>query len=379
MKYQHLLRPDIADMEPYKPIVPLEVLSEQLDRPVDEIVKLDANEHLYGPPPAALKVLGQGGNYHVYPDPEARALRAKISDYAGIPADYLICGMGADDLIDLVLRATLQPGDQVIDCPPSFGMYPFSTHVNSGQLNIVPRRDDYSLDLKGIEAAIRLNPSTKVIFVCSPNNPTGNVISEEAFERLAALPVLVVLDEAYAEFAAVSGYPGYIHQVAQRDNLVVLRTFSKMAGLAGLRVGYGGFPAWLVPHLMKIKQPYNVNVAASLAAMAALDDKDWLDEKIRLIAAERERLIAELARYDFLQPYPGQANFVLCQVIGRSASDLKQTLQDDFGILVRYYDRPRLRGFIRITAGRPGDTDRLLAALDKIAGLQRDAEDHDSP
>lgn len=366
MVVKNLLRPDIRAMEAYTPIVPFEVLSARLGRNPEDIVKLDANENPYGPSPKALAALASGRYYHIYPDPEANALREAISRYTGVHKDHLLAGMGADELIDLVLRAVLETGDAVIDCPPSFGMYPFSTAVNNGHYIAVPRQDDFRLDIDGIAAAIHANPRVKVLFVCSPNNPDGSLVDDQTVRRLLALPVLVVLDEAYIDFAEAEGFASRLDWVAQNDNLVVLRTFSKLAGLAGLRVGYGAFPAWLLPHLWKIKQPYNVNVAASLAAVASLEDAGWLQDNVRRIVAERERLVEALAGFDFLHPYPSHSNFVLFRVDQRySAAALKQGLQDE-GVLVRYFRKPGLENCIRVSVGRPIDTDRLVAAVRTI-------------
>jgi histidinol-phosphate aminotransferase len=360
-----MLRPEIVAMQPYTPIVPFEVLSTRLGRPAEEIVKLDANENPYGPSPRALAAIGNGRFYHIYPDPESTELRYAISNYVNIPKERLLTGMGADELIDLVLRVVLSPGDGVIDCPPSFGMYPFSTAVNSGHYISVPRHPDFSLDMQGIEQAVNNYPQAKVLFLCSPNNPNGSLISDPELRRLLALPLLVVLDEAYIEFAAVSGYKSRMQWVQAHENLAVLRTFSKLAGLAGLRVGYGTFPEWLLPHMWKIKQPYNVNVAASLAAQAALADQEWLAEKVALIVHEREQMVAALEAFDFLQPYPSCSNFVLFKVNGRSAQQLKFDLQQE-GVLVRHFNKPGLDNCIRISAGQPQDTKRLVAALQKV-------------
>ena len=365
MNADRLLRDDLRRMEPYTPIVPFEVLSARLGRPAEQLVKLDANENPYGPPPGALAALAAGRAYHIYPDPEANALRDALSRTTGQPKARLLVGMGADELIDLVLRALLEPGDAVIDCPPTFGMYPFSTAVNGGRYIAVPRRADFSLDVAAIESAVAAASRTKVLFVCSPNNPDGGVVDNATLRRLLALPLLVVLDEAYVDFAAAEGSPSRIDWTTAHDNLVVLRTFSKLAGLAGLRVGYGAFPEWLLPHMWKIKQPYNINVAASLAALASLEDKEWLREKVGLIVQERERMVAELAPFAWLQPYPSQANFVLFRVLGRDARQLKVALEQQ-GVLVRYFNKPGLDNCIRISAGRPLDTDRLVAALSKI-------------
>ncbi len=354
------IRPDIAEMEPYTPIVPFEVLSARLGRNPEDIVKLDANENPYGPSPKALEALQNGRFFHVYPDPEANALREALSDFVGVPKSRLMAGAGADELIDVALRAVLAPGDVVVDCPPSFGMYPFSTAVNAGKYVPVWRNADFSLDVAGIEQAVTAH-SAKVLFLCAPNNPDGSLIDDATLRRLLLLPVLVILDEAYVDFADTGSR---IAWVLEYGNLVVLRTFSKLAGLAGLRVGYGAFPEWLLPHMWKIKQPYNVNVAASLAAVAALQDRGWLHDKVRLIVAERERMVAQLAQFEWLQPYPSRANFVLFRVLGRDARQLKLDLEQH-GVLVRHFNKPGLDNCIRISVGRPQDTAKLITALAK--------------
>ena len=366
MNPERLLRADLRAMEPYTPIVPFEVLSTRLGRPPNDIVKLDANENPYGPPPGALAALAGGRNYHIYPDPEATALREALSADTGLPKERLLAGMGADELIDLVLRALLEPGDAVLNCPPTFGMYPFSTAVNGGRTVAVLRGPDFALDVDRILAAVAAEPRAKVLFLCSPNNPDGGVIDDEALRRLLALPLLVVLDEAYVDFAIAEGAPGRLHWVMDYDNLAVLRTFSKLAGLAGLRVGYGAFPAWLLPHLWKIKQPYNVNVAAALAAVAALAEREWLADRVGRLVAERARIAREAAALGWLRPFPSRANFVLCRVDGMPAAALQRALEAE-GVLVRHFDKPGLRDCIRISAGRPEDTDRLLAALRRVA------------
>lgn len=365
MNLERFVRPDILNMDAYVPIAPYEVLSARLGREPESIVKLDANENPYGPPPAVFEALAAGRFYHIYPDPDSTALRRALGDFVDLSPDRLLAGMGADELIDLILRAVLQPDDVVVDCPPSFGMYPFSTAVNGGRYVAAGRHADFSLDVKAVEQTVTQTAGVKVLFLCSPNNPDGGVISDEALRRLLTLPVVVVLDEAYVDFAEAEGIPSRMKWAAAHDNLVVLRTFSKLAGLAGLRVGYGAFPEWMLPHLWKIKQPYNVNVAGSLAALAALNDPGWLRDKVERIVAERRRMTAELARFDCLIPYPSRANFVLFRVRGRSAQGLKLALERE-GVLVRHFNKPGLEDCIRISVGRPQDTDRLLEALDKV-------------
>jgi histidinol-phosphate aminotransferase len=353
---------------PYTPIEPFEVLSARLGRPIEEIVKLDANENPYGPSPLARRAVAEMAFAHIYPDPESRALRTGLSAFTGLPEEYLLAGAGADELIDLLLRVLLEPDDCVINCPPTFGMYPFDTLLNAGQVIDVPRKPDFSLDLPAIQAAVEAR-RPKAIFITTPNNPDGNFPPPEAIDALLALPVLVVIDEAYIEFTSQGGRLGenltWLPQVSQRENLVVLRTFSKWAGLAGLRVGYGAFPRWLLPALWKAKQPYNVNVAASAAALASLQDLDYLAGNVERIRQERAQLFTRLGEVPFLQPYPSQANFILCKVSGWPAQELKNALAQQ-GVLVRYYNNALLRDFIRVSVGRPQDSAALLAALDSL-------------
>jgi histidinol-phosphate aminotransferase len=357
-----LIRPDIATMEPYTPIYPFDVLAARLGRQPDEIIKLDANENPYGPSPKVREALANLQYVHIYPDPQSTALRARLAEFTGVPADYLLAGLGADELIDLTMRLFIQPGDSIVNCPPTFGMYPFDADVNGAGCISVPRRADFSLDVDGIEEAVAQH-RPKLLFVASPNNPDGSWLPNANLERLLALPIVVVLDEAYVEFMGTEH--SRITMVPQCKNLIVLRTFSKLAGLAGIRVGYGAFPAVLMPHLWKIKQPYNVTVAGSAAAIAALEDIDWLEDKVALIVEERERLFGLFSDIPYLRPYPSQSNFILCQVVGRDAHELKLALEGE-GILIRYYRTPRLQDHVRFTVGRPEQTDVLIDALRRI-------------
>ncbi len=358
----HLIRPEIASLEPYTPIVPLDVLAEQLGLPAERIIKLDANENPYGPSPRALAALAAEPHYAIYPDPEHRRLRAALSRYSGQPADRIVCGSGADEIIDLLLRLFLSPGDAVIDCPPTFGMYAFDTAVCGGRLVEVPRREDFSLDSEAIERAAR-ETRAKILFLASPNNPSGNITPRADIERLLRLSLLVVVDEAYIEFT--SGADAMSDLVGRYENLAVLRTFSKWAGLAGLRIGYGLLPETIARELWKIKQPYNVNLAAQAAALASLDDVEYLRETIACIVAERERMLAALRMLQGLYVYPSQTNFLLCRAVGGDAWRIKQQLERE-GILVRYYRKPGLRDCIRISIGRPEQNDRLLEVLQQV-------------
>ena len=354
----------------YQPIEPFDVLSARLGRPIEEIVKLDANENPYGPAPKARKALAELAFANIYPDPESRALRASLSAFTGVAAEYLLAGSGADELIDLLLRVLLEPAESVLTSLPTFPMYAFDTLLNQGKIFNVPRLPDFSLDMPGIHAAVaRHNP--KVLFLATPNNPDGGLLPGSVIEELLELPLLLVLDEAYIEFSEDGGRLGerlsWIKAVPKRQNLVVLRTFSKWAGLAGLRAGYGAFPAWMMPVLWKAKQPYNVNVAASTAAIASLADLDWLAGNVDRLRHERARLFTRLQQIPYLEPQPSQANFILCRVKGRTAIELKQSLQAQ-GILVRYYNVPPIEDCLRISVGKPQDSQRILRVLLALAG-----------
>lgn len=353
------LPPHIQNLPPYTPIEPFEVLSQKVGRRPEDIIKLDANENPYGMSPRAREALASLAYGHVYPDPESRALRTALSQFTGAPAENLLPGAGADELIDLVMRVTLNPGDAIINCPPTFGMYAFDADLNNARVINVPRKPDFSLDVEGILAAAgKFSP--KLVFLASPNNPDGSLLPQPVLQKLLALPALIVLDEAYIEFA---GIPSQVTNVSKHDNLVVLRTFSKLAGLAGLRVGYGAFPSWLMPTLWKAKQPYNVNVAASAAAIASLEDPGYLDWTVKTLVAERNRLAAALSSFHFLTVYPSAANFILCRVNGLDAARLKTDLAQRHGIFIRYFNKPGLEDCIRISVGKPEQTDALLAAF----------------
>jgi histidinol-phosphate aminotransferase len=254
------------------------------------------------------------------------------------------------------MRVYLEPGDEVMDFPPTFGMYSFSAQVCGASVVQLPRDERFEIDLAAVERA--LTERTKMIFVASPNNPTGNVPPVDTVVRLLDTGRLVVVDEAYAEFSGLSVMP----LVARRGNLVVLRTFSKWAGLAGLRVGYGVFPPEVIRQMWKIKQPYNLNLAAQVAVRESLRDSEELMERVGRIVDERERLQLELSGLDFLRVYPSDANFVLCDVLEGEAEDVVRFLAAR-GIIIRYFRKPRLLNSIRISVGLPEHTDLVVDAL----------------
>lgn len=358
-----LVRSELAELETYTPIVPFEVLSKRLGLPVNQIVKLDANENPYGPGPAVIEALAEYNFYHIYPDPQQTELRNALAAYVGVPAEHILPSHGADEMLDYLCRIFLQAGDAILDCPPTFGMYSFDAHLAGARVAEVWRKEDYCVDVEAVERAVQESSGdagrVKLLFLTSPNNPSGTWLADDDLAQMLALPVMVVLDEAYVEFA---DHPSRAEWVLRHDNLAVLRTFSKAAGIAGLRLGYGVCPAWLMAELWKFKQPYNVNVAATVAGLASLRDLDYLRATVEKLKTERRRLSALLETIPYLDPQPTEANFVLCRVVGRSAKEVKQMLEKQ-GILVRYYSKPGLDNCIRISVGQPGQTDRVIEAL----------------
>ncbi len=361
------IRKHLEALPPYTPIEPFEILSAKIGRRAEQIIKLDANENPYGPLPAVREALGNMNFPHIYPDPESRALRSALEKFTGAPAEYLLAGSGADELLDLIMRVFLEPDDCILSCPPTFGMYSFDAELNAARVVEAKRNSDFSLDVEAIRKAVETH-KPKLFFIASPNNPDGSLIPPEVMDELLSLPTLIVLDEAYIEFADenLGASLSRIAEAPMRENLIVLRTFSKWAGLAGLRVGYGAFPKWLMPTLWKSKQPYNVNVAASIAAQVSLEHAEQLKSVVQRLKTERERLFRELEKIPFLKPYPTQSNFILCQALDKDALELKTTLANEHGIFIRYFNKPGLKDHIRISVGKPEDTDMLIKALNGL-------------
>lgn len=360
------LRQDLNDFPPYS-------MGHTPWADLGKYIKLDLNENNFGPSPKALAALAAMPYYHRYVEQEE--LRKAIARYIGVEMDHIVTSNGADEMIDLVQRIFLDRGDAIIDCPPSFEMFTFFARLNGARIVSVPRREDFSVDIEAIEKTIAdcrwqmadsENPPSKIcnpklIFLANPSNPDGGVLSRDDVERLLALPIVVVLDEAYAEFAGAS----YATRVPTQPNLIVLRTFSKWAGLAGLRSGYCIAPKPIAAKLLQCKPPENVNAAANVAARASLDDLDYLMANVRRIVAERERMSAELAKLGWLEPLPSRANFILCRVVGRTGKELRDALAAR-GILIRAFSAPRLREYIRMAIGKPDENDAVLRALKEI-------------
>ena len=356
---ERFIRSDLITFSGYAASISPETLEGKVEVPVENIIKLDANENPYGCSLRVSQALATYPHFNIYPDDGQAVLRKSLAGYTGVDAKYIVAGHGSNQLIDLVLRLFVNKGDEVVNCVPTFPIYSFSTELCGGTVVEVPRDENFAVNVGAVKAAI--TKKTKVISLVNPNNPSGTIIPrQDIFEILdAGVPVLV--DEAYYEFSGQTVAP----LVGKYDNLMVLRTFSKWAGLAGLRVGYGLFPTKIADYLLRIKIPYNVNVAALVAVQESLKDIDYSMANVKAIIAERERLFDELKKIKWLKPFPSQANFILCSVLNGKASQLHKRLQDK-GILVRYFDKPLLRNSIRISLGKPEHTDALIKALQEL-------------
>jgi len=327
--------------------------------PPEGIIKLDANENPYGCSPRVGPALASCPSLNVYPDLGQAELKELLAGYAGVSAERIVAGSGSNQLIDLISRLFVDSGDEVINLVPTFDMFRFSTQAQGGTLVEVARDEDFAVSARAVRAAI--NKRTKLIFLANPNSPTGNITSQKAIIEIAETGRPLVVDEAYYEFSGETVVP----LVDQYPNLMVLRTFSKWAGLAGLRLGYGIFPPKLAKYLLAIKVPYNVSVAALVAVRESLQDIDYLRGRVRAIVDERERLFRELKRFDWLKPFPSRANFIFCKISNGRADELQRRLQDR-GIVVRYFSQPLLRDSVRISVGKPEDSDALIRALQEI-------------
>ncbi|GBD10664.1 Histidinol-phosphate aminotransferase [bacterium HR23] len=360
---EHLMRPHLLDLQPYEGVDPPEVLAQRLGLPPERLVKLDGNENLFGPSPRVAEALGSFEGYNIYPDPLQRRLRTALACYAGVDPDQVVAGAGSDELIDLVLRLFLSPGEKVIDLSPTFGMYAFCTRVNGGVLVDVPRDERWEIDSMAVRKAV--DEHTKVVFVANPNNPTGNLAPLETILALVQTGSVVVVDETYHEFCGFTVVP-WVHE---HENLIVLRTLSKWAGLAGLRLGYGIMNPRIVQRLLAIKAPYNVSVAAEQAALASLEDTDNLLQRVRLLVEERERMAQALRSLPGVVVYPSKTNFLLVRLPGRSGSAVASALAQR-GVFVRTFSHPRLADCIRVSVGLPWHTDTLVSALRSVLGGQ---------
>lgn len=352
-----LIRSHLSSIKTYTPVDPAEELARRAGISPEEVVKLNGNENPFGAHPEVAGAIG-ASSLHLYPDPNQNAVRKALADYTGMPFECLLAGAGGDELIDLLLRLFVEPGERLLDCEPTFGMYSFCARVADAQVISVPRDENFDVDIDAVAALD--DERTKILFLASPNNPTGNDLSEAEARRLLEMEMVLVVDETYFEFSGKS----LTHLVPEYENLVILRSMSKWAGLAGVRIGYMIASPEIVRHLFDIKQPYSVSAAAEAALITSLEFKDDLMKNVKVILEQRGRLEAFLDTMDGVKYWPSSANFLLCE-FEQSAGEVFDGLASH-GVFVRMFSHPRLARHLRISAGTPGETGRLMKALKTV-------------
>jgi histidinol-phosphate aminotransferase len=346
MNLENLVRENIKRLAPYS--------SARKEFAGKAEIFLDANENSFGSPLAV--------NYNRYPDPLQMKIKRKIADLQNVKTNEIFIGNGSDEAIDLLFRIFCEPQkDNVVICPPTYGMYQVSAEINDIQVKRANLTKDFRLDFPAIENAI--DAGTKLLFICSPNNPTGNAFAKDEISNLAKnFGGIVVVDEAYIHF---SGADSMIGEMANLPNLVVLQTFSKAWGLAGLRVGLAFANEEIVKLFNKVKPPYNVSQIAQEAVFEALENYKSAEKTIAEIISERAKLIENLNRFSFVTKiYPTDANFVLVKT---TDADAIYSFLLDEKIVVRNRSSVELcEDCLRITIGTPEENANLMDSLKKL-------------
>ena len=351
---------DIDSLSPYMPGKPIEELQRELG--LARVIKLASNENPLGPSPKALAVLADAAKtLHRYPDGGAFRLRTALADRWKVSLDQVILGNGSDEIIGLLARAFLSPGDEAVMADNTFVIYKMEVTAAHGVPVIVPLKDGRH-DLTAMAKAI--TPRTKLLFVCNPNNPTGTMVSATEMDALMAkVPAhaIVVLDEAYCEYARDPHFPDSLGYVRRERQAIVLRTFSKIYGLAGLRIGYGVTTAEIAGYLNRVRPPFNTNSLAQRAALAALGDEEHVAKSRALNQTEMAGVRAGLIALG-LQPLPSEANFLYFDA-GRDGRIVFEALLRE-GVIVRHIEG----NHVRVTIGLPEENRQFLQALKQVLG-----------
>jgi histidinol-phosphate aminotransferase len=358
MSIQHLVPPWLTSLVPYEPGKPIEEVEREYGIP--NSIKIASNENPLGPSAKAVAAIEAAlGDLHRYPDGGGFALKRKLAAKLGVQPEEILLGNGSNEVLELVARAFLRPGEEAVMSEQAFVVYASVVQATAGIPRAVPLTD-FTHDLDTMLGAV--TPKTRVVFLANPNNPTGTIYRRAAFERFLARirkDVVVVADEAYAEYVVDPEYPDSLTYRAPGRLLVTCRTFSKIYGLAGLRIGYGVAPAEVIEVLNRIRQPFNVNSLAQVGALAALEDDEHVERSRRVNREGMERLEGELREIG-LEVVPSQANFVLVRV-GDGAAVTEALLRR--GVIVRPMGGYRFPAYVRVTVGMEAENDRFLAAL----------------
>jgi len=359
MRFRGLLRRSIQEISEYIPGRSTREIAEKYGLEEEGIIKLGSNENQLGPSPRAVEAVKKNASrIHIYPSRDPIRLRKALAEYVGFSIDNIVVsGNGMDGVFDTMMHLFLGEGSETLIPIPTFQYYEIATQANGGIPRFAMRSKDYSLDVgKLLEMVSR---KTKIIFLCSPNNPTGNIIEEEQVRRIVeSVDSIVFLDEAYVEFAEKS----LTSLVREYENLVVGRTLSKAFGLAGLRIGYAVAPDWIGREYLKVEIPFSVDVLSEEAGIAALGDKEHLEETVLKVRKGRDQLASGLG--GLARVYPSQGNFILVDVSPRKAGEVAEALLKK-GIIVR--DCSSFRGagdsLIRITVGTEKQNDQVIEAF----------------
>lgn len=344
-----LIRPNILKLKPYS--------SARSEFMGEASVFLDANENAFGSP---IEIEGFT-DLNRYPDPCQNLLREKIAKMRGVKKENLFLGVGSDEAIDLLIRLFCEPGkDSIITTPPTYGLYKVAADINNVKTKEVLLRKNF--EMNGDEMLKVADENTKLIFLCSPNNPTGNTMNKAEMKKLCKkFSGMVAVDEAYADFADPE--KSMMSEVGKIPNLVVLRTFSKAWGMAGIRLGMAFADPELIEVMMKVKAPYNLNTLTIQTALKALEKKSWVDSKKSVICSERTRLMTQLKKMAE-KVFDSEANFILFRV--KNAQSVYDRLIQK-GIITRYRGNdPLCENCIRVTIGTPAQNDLLLETLQSI-------------
>ncbi len=363
-QWESLANDHILGIAPYEPGKPIEELERELG--IHDAIKLASNENPLPPSERVQKaIIAALGHLNRYPDGSGYYLRQALAKRHGVSPDQIVLGNGSNELIELCMRTFLKPGDEALIPHPSFVVYPMVVQA-AGGIRVMVMLKDYRLDLEAMARAI--TPLTKLVFIANPNNPTATISTANEVEHfMSRVPerTIVVFDEAYMEFALGPDFPDTLQYVKQGRKVVVLRTFSKAASLAGLRVGYGIADADAIALMNRIRQPFNVNSLAQAAALAALEDEGHTLECVRMIEAGRHFLYDEFRGLG-LRYVPSRANFILVDV-GRNAGEIYQKLLQQ-GVIVRPMTPFGMETALRITVGTPEENRKLVKALRTVLG-----------
>jgi histidinol-phosphate aminotransferase len=356
-----LVSDEIEALVPYPPGKPMEELERELG--IKNSIKLASNENPLGPSPKAVKAITDAlKNLNRYPDGGCFYLKERLAKKIGVKPDNLIIGNGSNEIIELVIRTFLRPGEDVVMGSPSFAVYPLAVPAAGGKAIQVSLKN-LTHDLDAMADAV--TERTKIIFIANPNNPTGTIVTKKQLDKFCErLPsdVVLVLDEAYYEFVTDSEFPSSLDYLKKGANVVILRTFSKIYGLAGLRIGYGIASEALNRYMNKVRQPFNVNSLAQIAAMAALDDEEHLKKSQKNNIDGLDFLFNEVKAMGF-ECVPTQANFFLMKV-GKGKEIYDALLRQ--GVIVRPMGSYGLDEYIRVTVGLPEENKRFVETLKKI-------------